>query len=218
MKSYDRRVIKSEEVKFLHSPDGIASSLGRLLGDEFLLLDGFDLERVKEAFTRKIKLVQQEFYDKGLSDGIKKGRQLQTQETRQGLNAMAVIVKEVSSLKRDILQNAEEHVIQLSLAVAAKVIHLEVKTNREVVRSVLADAIRGIGDRENMKIRIHPQDFHFMMEIKADFLKDYDGISNILFEQDESISRGGAVIETLCGEVDARLDQQYNEIKKVMRP
>jgi len=36
------------------------------------------------------------------------------------------------------------------------------------------------------------------------------------FVEDESIQRGGAIIETICGEVDARLDQQYNEIKAAM--
>ncbi|MCX5836181.1 MAG: FliH/SctL family protein, partial [Deltaproteobacteria bacterium] len=54
------------------------------------------------------------------------------------------------------------------------------------------------------------------MEIKSDFLQHFDGIKNIVFEEDESVRRGGAIIETLFGEVDARLDQQYNEIKTVM--
>ena len=89
-------------------------------------------------------------------------------------------------------------------------------TNREVIRGVLKEAIKNISDRENMKIRVHPQDFHFMLEIKSDFLQGFDGIKNIVFEEDESIMRGGAIIETLCGEVDARLDQQYNEINTLM--
>ena len=67
-----------------------------------------------------------------------------------------------------------------------------------------------------MKIRVHPQDFQYMMEIKSDFLQNFDGIKNIVFEKDESIQLGGATIETLFGEVDARLDQQFNEIKTLM--
>jgi len=216
MKSSGRKVIKSEEVKFLRTPSGAASSVNHDLDDPSLLSDRFDPEKVKDAFTKKVKLIEQKSYEKGLSDGVQKGRELQKNENLQALQAMASIVKETSKLKKSILENAEQQIIQLALAVTEKVIHLEVTTNREVIRCVLKEAIKNIGDRENMKIRVHPQDFHFMLEIKSEFLHDFDGIRNIVFEEDESILRGGAIIETLCGEVDARLDQQFNEIKRVM--
>jgi flagellar assembly protein FliH len=67
-----------------------------------------------------------------------------------------------------------------------------------------------------MKIRLHPDDFRYIMEIKSDFIRSFDGIKNIVFEEDVSVGRGGALIETVCGEVDARLDQQYNEVKTAM--
>ena len=205
MKFSGRKVIKSEEVKFFRAP-----------GDHVLPADGFGPERVKEAFARKIRITEQEFYERGLSDGIRQGRKLEKNETLQTLQAMSVIVKEMSALKKSTIENMEGEIVQLSLAVAEKVIHLEAKTNREVIRSVLKEAIKNIGDRENMKIRVHPQDFHFMIEIKNDFLQSFDGIRNMTFAEDESIQRGGAIIETVCGEVDARLDQQYNEVKAAM--
>ena len=205
MKFSGRKVIKSEEVKFFRAP-----------GDHALPADGFDPERIKDVFARKIRITEQEFYEKGLSDGIRKGRELEKNKTLQTLQAMSVIVKEMSALKKNTLENLEGEIVQLSLAVAEKVIHIEATTNREVIRGVLKEAIKNIGDRENMKIRVHPQDFQFMIEIKNDFLQSFDGIRNMTFAEDESIQRGGAIIETVCGEVDARLDQQYNEMKAAM--
>jgi flagellar assembly protein FliH len=205
MKLSGRKVIKAVEVKFFRAP-----------GDHALQANGFDLERVREEFARKIRITEQECYERGLSDGIRKGRELEKNEDLQTLQAMSVIVKEMSALKKSTLENLEEEIVQLSLAVAEKVIHVEATTNREVIRGVLKEAIKNIGDRENMKIRVHPQDFHYMIEIKNDFLQSFDGIRNVVFAEDESIQRGGAIIETVCGEVDARLGQQYNEIKAAM--
>jgi flagellar assembly protein FliH len=205
MKLSGRKVIKSEDVKFFRAP-----------GDLALPADGFDPESVKDAIARKIRITEQESYERGLSEGIRKGRELEKNETLQTLQAMSAIVKEMSALKKITLENMEEEIVQLSLAVAEKVIHLEATTNREVIRGVLKEAIKSIGDRENMKIRVHPQDFHFMMEIKNDFLQSFDGIRNVTFAEDESIQRGGAIIETGCGEADARLDQQYSEVKAAM--
>jgi flagellar assembly protein FliH len=205
MKLSGRKVIKSDEVKFFKAP-----------GDPALSSDGLDPERIKDSFARKIRMTEQEFYEKGLSDGIRKGMDLEKSESRHTLQTMSTIVKEMSALKKSTLESMEEEIIRLSLAIAEKVIHLEAATNREVIRGVLREAIRNIGDRENMKIRVHPQDFHFMMEIKNDFFQSFDGIRNVTFTEDESIQRGGAIIETVCGEVDARLDQQYHEIKAAM--
>lgn len=216
MNSSSRKVIKSEEVKFLQAPGGFASNLSRDLGDPSFLDGGLSMGRIKEALAKKIQSAEQESYKNGLSDGVRKGRELQITEAKQALQAMAGIVKESSTLKKSILENAEQQIIQLSLAIAERVIHLEVTTNREVIRGVLKEAIKNISDRENMKIRVHPQDYHYMLEIKSDFLQGFDGVKNIVFEEDEAILRGGAIIETLCGEVDARLDQQYNEIKKTL--
>jgi flagellar assembly protein FliH len=220
MKSSRRRVIKSAEVDYFSVPGGMVSRLGGRQGDSAQPSGGtpasLSLERIKEMFEKKALVVGQESYQKGLSEGIRKGRDLQQHETLQSLQAMSRIVAEMSDLKKKILENAEQQVIELSLAIAEKVLHLEVTTNREVVRNVLKEAIKNIVDRENMKIRVHPKDFHYMLEIKSDFLQNFDGIKNIVFAEDESVQRGGAIIETLFGEVDARLDQQFQEIKTVM--
>ena len=222
MKSSSRKVIKSEQVLFIETPGRKASGSYPRPGDvkDPRRTTGVqatsEVERIKKTFAKKIRQAELEAYEKGLSDGIRQGRDLQKNEALDTLRAMTGIVSEVSELKKEILQNAEREILQLALAVAEKVLHLEVTTNREVIQSVLKEAIKKIVDRENMKIRVHPQDFHYMMEIKSDFLQHFDGIKNIVFEEDESVRRGGAIIETLFGEVDARLDQQYNEIKTVM--
>jgi flagellar assembly protein FliH len=220
MTSSNRRVIKSEDVKLLHTPEIIESGKHHESGNAGYSRarhqKASDQDRIKETFAKKLQVAEQKAYEKGLSDGYHKSREFQKNEALQTIQALTSIVTEMSDLKKNILEDAEEQIVQLSLAIAQKVLHLEVTTNRKVVQDVLKAAIKNIVDRENMKIRVNPQDFQYMMEIKSDFLQNFDGIKNIVFEEDVSIQRGGAVIETLFGEVDARLDQQFNEIKTMM--
>jgi len=176
MNSSSSKVIKSEVVKFIQTPAGNMSSSSRNLEDQSLFAEDSDQRKCKDTLREKIKFIEQASYEKGFSDGIQKGKELQRNETMQTLQTMTRVIEEALKLKKNILENMEQQIIQLSLAIAEKVIHLEVTTNREVIRNVLKEAIKKIGDRENMKIRIHPQDLHFMSEIKADFLRDFDGI------------------------------------------
>jgi flagellar assembly protein FliH len=55
-----------------------------------------------------------------------------------------------------------------------------------------------------------------MMEVKKDFLQSFDGLHNVVLEEDTSIKRGGAIVETMFGEVDARLESQIKEIHAAM--
>jgi flagellar assembly protein FliH len=217
MKPPQTRVIKSEQIKFVNKYGKAISKTGGCLGDgNDDILTGSDLSGLKEAYARKIQMVEREAHQKGLSEGIREGREQQKKETIQGLQTLNALIRDISGLKTAMLEAAEQQILELVLAVAEKVIHMETTTNRDVIRNVLRAAMKSIVDRENMKIRVHPQDFQYMLEIKSDFLKNFDGIKNIVFEEDASITRGGAVVETMFGEVDARVDQQYNEIKSVM--
>ena len=219
MKSSHRRIIKSEEVNYTEQPEKPKAETS--ICPDHLKKTGQTvnaLDRLKETFASKLQLAEQDAYSRGLSDGIRQGKEFQKNESLQTLKAMAAIVADVSALKKNILMGAEEQMIRLTFAIAEKVLQLEVTVNRDVIQSVLKEAIKNIVDREHMKIRIHPDDFHYMMEIKSDFLQNFDGIKNIVFESDSSIGRGGAIIETLFGEVDARIDQQYQELKKMMIP
>jgi flagellar assembly protein FliH len=217
MKPIHGRVIKSENIRFVNKSGKAISTPGRYLGDvtDQTLTDS-DLNVLKETYEKKIRSAEQGAHEKGLSEGIRKGRELQKKETLQSVQAVSALIHELSGLKNNILEAAEEQILQLVLAITQKVIHMETTMNRDVIQNVLRAAMKSIVDRENMKVRVHPQDFQYMLEIKSDFLQSFDGIKNIVFEEDMSILRGGAIIETMFGEVDARLDHQYNEIKSSM--
>jgi flagellar assembly protein FliH len=211
MKTYNR-VIKSEDVAYrprqgAETPGSGETPRGKA-GQT-----ASDLPGLKAALAREVQSARQQAHAEGLAEGIEKGKALHRQELRQPIESLTALLAEVAKIRQTILERDEQQILDLALAVAEKVIHLEVTTNREVIRGVLKEAIRHIADRDGLKIRIHPQDFSHMMEIKSDFLQTLDGIKNLVFEQDESIARGGALIETLYGEVDARLDQQYQEVK-----
>ncbi|MDQ5988340.1 MAG: hypothetical protein CSYNP_04100 [Syntrophus sp. SKADARSKE-3] len=155
-------------------------------------------------------------YREGYEEGLKKGAEIQREEASLMVQALTDVIKEVDSVKQSILGNAEHDIVDLAVDVAAKVIHCEVLTNRDVITAVLKDAIKGIIDKEELKIRLNPIDCRYMLEIKSDFFQSVDGVKHVVFEEDESIQRGGAIIETLFGEVDARIDKQLGEIKAIL--
>ena len=121
------------------------------------------------------------------------------------------MTRELKVLKKDFLKDSEKEIIDLVFSIAGSVIHKEVKTDRDVILSVISDAMRTIQEKKNVSIRLNPEDYRYMTEAKSDFL---DSFKDILIEKDEKIDQGGAVIKTHSGTLDARLDQQLNKIRE----
>ena len=221
MDLYKTKVIKAREV--IDSGKAVplsGASLDEDYADGGLVRDEYgenqtqlsEQDRRDAQIEKRIKKISEESYKKGFSDGIES----QKKEALPALTAVSTMTKMIPLIKSEIIEKKEEQIIMLAIAIAEKIINQEVATRKEIILGVLKGALKNIAETDGMKIRINPQDFRYMMEIKKDFLESFDGVRNIVFEEDASIKRGGAIVETMFGEVDARLESQLQEIKAAM--
>jgi len=219
MDLYKANVIKAEEVIDSGKPVSLLCVLSDGEGPGATWSENGDLlpvvpqteqEKLQAEMERQICQVRDESYRKGFNV------EFQKKEISQVLDALATMTQSIPLIRKDIIAETEEQIVKLSLAVAEKVINQEVATRKEIVLGVLKGVLKNISATEGMKIRINPQDFRYIMEVKKDFLQSVDGVRNVVFEEDVSIKRGGAIVETMFGEVDARLESQIKEIRAAM--
>lgn len=110
---------------------------------------------------------------------------------------------------------AEPEIIRLSVAVAEKVIGIIAKERPDVVKDVVRQALeRSIGDR--IVVRLNPQDYATVMSENYEFKDVIDRTKRIMFKEDEAIVKGGCIVETEVGTIDAQLETQIEAIKKAL--
>ena len=206
------KVIKAKDVVPATKP--LLPSLG-FVRSQLPGNDG-DFSLPREAERKEEKKIPAEVRNEAYKHGFSEGLQFREKEFLQAMKALSGLINDVGALKKKFYEQTEGQMLELILSIAEKVIHREVATNKDVVLSVLREAVKSVVDRDGMKIRLNPQDFRFMTEIKPDFLREMNGARDVVFEEDAAIMQGGAVLETLSGEVDARLEQQLKEIKTAM--
>ncbi|NPU84720.1 MAG: hypothetical protein HPY65_09555 [Syntrophaceae bacterium] len=219
MSSSKSKILRASDIRMVERPAGF-SSPGGYPGTETAGgqgPDGSGGERLRLEFEEKLQRSAAESYEKGIREGVKRGREAQQADTRRQLDTLAGLLAEVASLKRKILEDSEPDILEMIFAVAEKVLHREVAQQPDAVVPVLKAAMKNVMDRDGVKIRMHPQDYQHLLEIREDFLRQTDGLRNVVFEQDESLHRGGVFIETRFGDVDARLDRQLGELKSQLK-
>lgn len=170
----------------------------------------------REDLEEKLRAVEQEAYAKGFTEGVKKGAETERVNLRSSAETVSAFFRELSRLREEIFRNSEGEILDLAFAIAEKVVHQEVSANRSVASSVLKSAMKDVLDREGLRIRLSPLDYHHLTEVNPDAIRGLEELRNAEIETDESIGPGGVVIETLFGEVDARIDRQLNEVREAM--
>lgn len=221
MDLYKANVIKADEIIDSGKPVSLfrifnaEGDIGAdLPGDAGLspLPEQTEQEKIRTAVEQNLSRVSDESYRKGYAEGV----EFQKRAIAPVLDAISAMTKMIPPIRKDIAAKTEEQVVALALAIAEKILNQEVTTRKEVIIGVIKGVLKNISETEGMKIRLNPNDFRYIMEVKKDFLQSFDGVHNVIFEEDVSIKRGGAVVETMFGEVDARLESQLKEIRTAM--
>ena len=211
--SSSKRVIKSNNIKVVDSP---STERARFVPADF------GCENLSQAAAPRRSKIEQilidsekkmkDAYERGHADGYRKGTEKREKELASSAETLKKLVLEVENIRRSILERGEARVLTLVIAVAGKILRQEVATDRDVILGVLREAVKNVLDRDRIKIRLSPRDHEQMSKLAPALISGFEGIRSITLEAVETISPGGAVIETAFGEVDATIEQQLEEI------
>jgi flagellar assembly protein FliH len=164
----------------------------------------------------KVKFVRQEAYNLGMAEGMKRGAAQQKQELAKLVNTLSGLIGELTREKKEFLRRMESEALKLAFAIAEKILNHEIATDKDAICKVLEGALKKIADQEGIRIRVNPDDYRYLTEKKADIFPGLEKVKDIMLEEDSTIGRGSAVIDSALGEVDARVDQQLSELKAAL--
>lgn len=109
----------------------------------------------------------------------------------------------------------ESEIVRLAVAIAKRIIG-DARNDASVVQHVVTKAIQKVSDPRELTIRLNPEDVDVIAEMKATLLPGEDSDTVIHLQPDASIGRGGCIIETKLGDVDARIEQQVSIIETML--
>jgi len=167
-----------------------------------------EADRVRQvAETEKKKA-----YEAGLAKGLEKGKAEAVAELDAVIQRLRLAYMDIEKYRKQLYINAEEDAVELSLAVARKIIRREISVDHEVVLNVVKGALEKVIDHEKVKIRINPTDLETVQTALFQFSTLVENLENVHFEADGAITAGGCIVETRFGNIDARIENQLDQI------
>jgi len=149
---------------------------------------------------------------KSKEDAIKKGY---VEGESKGLAQVTEKLIRLDGLKSEFYKSAEPEVIKLVMNIAEKVIGKLALENKQVINVVVHQALeKALGDR--ITVRLNPSDYKNVMSDEHEFKDIVDRTKRLMFREDEAISKGGCIVETEVGTIDAQMETQLEAIKKAL--
>ncbi|TFG82997.1 MAG: flagellar assembly protein FliH [Spirochaetales bacterium] len=159
-------------------------------------------EVTKDAFRKG--------FDQGREDGFKEGKN----EVDRLVGRLHTILERAMDKRSEILEQTEGQIVELVLLVARKVVKTISENQKNVVISNIAQALRKLKTRSDIIIKVNLADLQLASDHVKDFIEMAENAKRITVLEDSSIDRGGCVIETDFGEIDARIQSQLHELEE----
>jgi flagellar assembly protein FliH len=147
-------------------------------------------------------------YLKGFSTGEQAGKEQGLKEVEAKYQFLTEIIKKLSLVEQDLIKSAEGEVIQLSLAVAKRIIGEEIQQKPEKIQEYIREAMEKMNQSEKFLVRLHPVDKGTLTQGGGSVIQEASKLKAIRFEIDPGLQPGECIIETHGKMVDGRIDSQ----------
>jgi flagellar assembly protein FliH len=130
--------------------------------------------------------------------------------------ALAVAAREVAQLRADAADAAEPAAVELALRIAEQAVGAAIAVEPERVLDVVRGALRRLLERERLLVLVNPDDLEMVREGMASLVAELGGIEHVEVQAERRVMRGGAVVRTAEGDVDADLPTKLQRAREVL--
>lgn len=173
-----------------------------------------------EENQKKLESMSLEAREQGFQQGFEQGlveakNQIQ-KEYHEKIEQAEQLLRLAFDQKESIISEAEPFLLELSTVIASQIIKQELESAPEKFIGLIQQHIHRVKEKESITVCVHPEDFEFIQSQRAHLAAIVNGDTEIKVIPDHTVTSKGCIIRTAFGSVDARIDTQIEEIKKVI--
>ena len=183
---------------------------------EALLEDAHERARalIEDAAARA-DTIAQDARRRGHTEGFTAGRDEADRQMNDMLVTMRGLLEMARAERQKLIEAAEPELVRLALGIAERVLHQQIALDRGVVVEMAKVAIARLIERDTVTVRVNPADLERMREHRDELIAIAD-VKNLRVVEDRRVDRGGVVVDTDAGTIDARISTQVEEVRKIL--
>ena len=195
----------------------------RVLKDIRIAGESSPLRQIEVVPREDLKLTEQAAYERGKKDAEATLQgQLEVMKTEYATEQQQKLADFFKNIQDDLggqvprmLQSLEKHVINLAADIAMKIV-AGTPVDKSMVETVVKDALAKAEKDTDVVVLLNEADLELLSQADSELLQRTHGSSEVVFQASPEFSRGGCLLETRYGTVDARIETKADVLKKAV--
>ncbi len=118
--------------------------------------------------------------------------------------------------KQRLLDELRPHVVRLAISIARRIVAAEISQDRRIIERTVKAALDELACEGESHVRVHPSDRPLVERVLATDETILGQFCDLRVIADPSIERGGCVVESAHGIIDADIPTQFAQIQKTL--
>lgn len=173
-----------------------------------------------EQLLARAQAEAQAIREQARAEGMRQGYAAGCEQGMQAASAAAAALGKTLDQMHEVGERMaaalEQDAVGLALALAAKILAGALEVQPERVLDIVRGALRHIAQRRSITILVDPADMEIVSAAIGQLGAQAGGIEHCEVHADRRVGRGGAIVRTLEGEVDACVDTQLEQAREVI--
>ena len=168
---------------------------------------------IAEAQAERDKIInasKKEGYDTGYEAGYQEGNK----EAQRLIERMHNVLDAVMARREEILNETEYQIVELVVLIARKVVKIISENQKTVIMNNVLQALKKVKGRGDVTIRVNLADVKLTTDHIHDFIERVEAVKGITVMEDTTVEKGGCIVETDFGAIDARISSQLTELEQ----
>lgn len=163
--------------------------------------------KVEDAYIRET--ARKEGFEKGHEEGYQYGNE----EANRLVMRLHSILEAVQNKRQDILDSTEQQIVELVILMTRKVVKIMSENQKSVIMANVLQALKKVKGRGEVTLRVNVEDLKLTSSHINDFIREIESVKSITVLEDSSVEKGGCIVETDFGAIDARVSSQLSELE-----
>ncbi|MBU2646326.1 hypothetical protein KKI24_16585 [bacterium] len=181
------------------------------------LIKRLNAERIGQDIIREAEEsrtdVQKQAWEEGFQTGYTEGFQTFKTENEALTGQLMGLFKKLQGLQMNIFQEYENQIVQLSLLIAKRIVHNELKTERAFVLQMIKDTMSHFEGMGSVNIKINPVEYDFLSSHQEELRAFLDEDQIIKVRPESGVPPASAIVESDFSKIHLDLKKQFAEIE-----
>jgi flagellar biosynthesis/type III secretory pathway protein FliH len=151
----------------------------------------------------------------GHTEGYEAGSEAARAELAPAIATMRELIVAIETERGAAIMAAEPELVRLAVEIAERVVHTELQTNQNVIVENVRQALTRLVSREVVTLRVNPVDLDAIRAHRDEIVSAGD-VEHLRIVEDQRVDRGGVMVETDAGTIDAKIATQLREARRAI--